>query len=389
MRRLQQQNVIEKFNLVHNNRYTYDKFNFQNTAIKGTITCKLHGDFSQTPNGHLNGRGCPKCKGDKIRQLKAHTAEQFIKKAKETHGDRYDYDKVNYRNSYSEVDIGCKKHGGFIQSPSNHIKGQGCPKCGIEESRMKRSLTLEEFIQRAKLTHGDNYSYAKVSYTGIGDKVEILCRKHGSFFQIAYDHLQGKGCKLCRNELLSERFSHTTERFIEKAKAIHGDRYDYSKVVYVNDRTKVIITCREHGEFLQVPRGHLSFKGCSKCSSSIGERCLELIFIKNKIKYTPQYKLPFYNFEYDFYLPDYNLFIEFHGVQHYRPISYFGGGLGFAETKRRDLHKVELAKIYKISFLEISYKNLHRKTGISEELILETLNRISLRKIKTWLYHKL
>lgn len=253
MRRLQQQNVIKKFNLVHNNRYKYDKFNFQSTAIKSTITCTAHGGFDQTPKDHLTGRGCPKCKGERIRQSKAHTTEQFIQKAKE----------------------------------------------------------------------------------------------------------------------------------------IHGDRYDYSNVVYVNDRTKVIITCREHGEFLQAPRGHLSFKGCSKCSSSIGERCLELIFIKNKIKYTPQYKLPFYNFEYDFYLPDYNIFIEFHGVQHYQPISYFGGELGFAETKRRDLHKVELAKMYKISFLEISYKNLHRKTGISEELILETLNRISLRKIKTWLYHQL
>lgn len=389
MRHLEQQAVIEKFNLVHKNKYNYDKFVFQNTNVKGVITCEKHGDFEQTARDHFRGRGCPSCKGDKIRQAMSLTPEQFIEKAKKTHGDRYIYDKVSYQNACSKIIIGCKEHGVFTQWPSNHLKGNGCPKCGVEESRKKRALTTEEFIRRAKLTHGDKYDYSRVIYTHGEAKVELICREHGSFFQAPADHLQRKGCVLCRNERLREKFSLTTEQFIEKARAIHGDRYDYSKVVYVNDRTKVRITCREHGEFLQAPRGHLNFKGCSKCSSSIGERCLELIFIKNKINYITQYKLPLYNFEYDFYLPDYNLFIEFHGVQHYRSISYFGGDSGFAETRRRDLLKVELAKMHKISFLEISYKNLHRKTGISEELILKTLNRISLRKIKTWVYHKL
>ena len=126
---------------------------------------------------------------------------------------------------------------------------------------MPKKKTKEEFIAKAKLVHGDKYDYSKVEYVGALTKVCIICPKHGEFCQEANSHLRGQGCPKCKYE----KQTCTTDEFIAKAKKIHGDKYDYSKVEYVNDRTKVCIICPKHGEFWQTPNHHLSGCGCPKC----------------------------------------------------------------------------------------------------------------------------
>jgi hypothetical protein len=128
------------------------------------------------------------------------------------------------------------------------------------ENNMGKLKTTEEFIRRAKKVHGDKYDYSKVEYKGTHTKVCIICPIHGEFFQTPNNHLHGQGCLACggRKQL-------TKEEFIQKAREVHGDKYDYSKVEYVNKNTKVKIICPIHGEFEQEPNSHLEGKGCPNC----------------------------------------------------------------------------------------------------------------------------
>jgi superfamily II DNA or RNA helicase len=185
------------------------------------------------------------------------TTEEFIKRAKEVHGDKYDYSKVEYKSAKEKVCIICPLHGEFWQIPSNHLHGYGCPKCS------GKNRTTEDFIAEARKIHGDKYDYSKVEYVNTKTKVCIICPEHGEFWQNPCDHLIGKGCPKCSGVNKSN-----TEEFVKKAKEIHGDKYDYSKVFYINNKTKVCIICTEHGEFWQTPINHLNGQGCPICCES-------------------------------------------------------------------------------------------------------------------------
>ena len=190
------------------------------------------------------------------------TTENFIKRARNVHGDKYDYSKVEYKGPKNKICIICPEHGEFWQLPHSHLSGNGCRKCNSK----KQTKTKEKFIEDAKKVHGNKYDYSKVEYVNSHTKVCIICPEHGEFWQFPHSHLNGFGCRKCTNKLLSEKRRDTKEEFIDKAKTIHGDKYDYSKVEYVNNRTKVCIICPEHGEFWQTPYNHVGQKqGCPKC----------------------------------------------------------------------------------------------------------------------------
>ena len=199
--------------------------------------------------------------------MKTLTTENFIEKAKEIHVGKYDYSKVEYINSKTKVCIICPEHGEFWQVPNYHLDGCGCPKCGEENRKEKKVLSLLDFIKRSREIHGDKYDYSKVEYKGIYEKICIICPEHGEFWQIPNNHINNKkGCPKCGVEKIwNKRGRITTENFIEKAKGVHKDKYDYSKVEYINSKTKVCIICPEHGEFWQTPSKHLSGQGCPKC----------------------------------------------------------------------------------------------------------------------------
>lgn len=197
------------------------------------------------------------------------TREDFIKRAREVHGDLYDYSKVNYVNSKDKVCIICKRHGEFWQIPNSHLNGRRCPKCHRSEK-----LTNEIFVKNAKKVHGNKYDYTKVNYINNNSKVEIICPHHGSFFQTPKAHVHSKnGCAKCSG---LERSN--TNDFIEKSKKIHGDKYNYDKVTYVNNSTKVKIKCIEHNEyFFQAPNNHLNGSGCPRCSNKNSPSTKEFI----------------------------------------------------------------------------------------------------------------
>ena len=143
--------------------------------------------------------------------------KEFIEKAKEVHGDKYDYSKVEYVNNHTKVCIICPEHDEFWQTPNNHVHGQGCPYCykqGIgkkikNEKRIKIKTIKKDFVEKAKEIHGDKYDYSKVNYINRNTKVCIICPEHGEFWQTPKNHLCGQGCPHCgRNKNKRAKTSH-------------------------------------------------------------------------------------------------------------------------------------------------------------------------------------
>lgn len=255
------------------------------------------------------------------------TTDIFIKRAKEIHGDTYDYSLVKYTNAKTRVEIICPLHGKFTQIPYNHLSGKGCKECGHKENGRNRSITIEKFLEKAKLVHGNKYDYSKSKIENYKTKIEIICPLHGSFFQTPNNHLRGKGCKECGMistlNHIQENCSSNTEDFIQKSKELHGDIYDYSKVDYVNNTTPVEIKCEEHGIFLQNPKDHLRGHGCHTCgllkarhflgTSKLEEDFVNFIksFYSGEVITSVRDKIP--PMELDIFLPEFNLGIEING----------------------------------------------------------------------------
>ena len=262
-RKLTTEEFVEKAKGIHGDKYDYSKVEYKNAKTKVIIICPVHREFEQDPSNHLHGHGCPKCKSIAISDRSRKTIEDFIKVAREVHGDKYDYSKVYYNGSKEKVCIICPNHGEFFQRPGDHINGRGCPRCGGTTK-----LTEERFIRKAREVHGDKYDYSKVEYKNITTKVCIICPDHGEFYQIPNSHIRGSGCSECGKLKSIDGRIYTKGIFIKKAREVHGDKYDYSKVEYKNSATKVCIICPDHGEFYQKSNSHLQGQGCPRCGGS-------------------------------------------------------------------------------------------------------------------------
>lgn len=253
-RKLTTEEFVEKAISVHGGKYSYENLEYVNNKTKVSITCQKHGEFLQQPQGHLAGKGCKKC------AVIRDTTESFITKSRTIHGNKYSYKNVDYVNTTTKVSITCQKHGEFLQRPQGHLSGRGCSLCRID----KISLTTNSFIEKSHLVHGNTYSYENVVYKGSNEKVEIKCSKHGYFLQRASTHLSGSGCRECNEDLNRS----TNTDFIQKAIIVHGNTYSYNNLIYTTNNCKVSITCPEHGDFLQIPSSHLSGIGCPVCGGT-------------------------------------------------------------------------------------------------------------------------
>lgn len=348
---------IEKAKLKHGETYDYSKVEYIGSSTKVCIICKTHGEFWQVASCHLSENGCPKCAG----KTKS-TTEEFIKKAKNVHGNKYDYSKVNYINSRIKIKIICPEHGEFEQIPNSHLSGHNCPKCvgGV-------NLNTESFIEKSKIIHDEKYNYNEVNYINCFNKVKIICPIHGIFIQNPHTHLCGSGCPKCAGKYMDLSY------FIQKSNKKHHNKYDYSNVEYNGCETKVYIICPIHGEFWQRPDVHLSGCGCPICSESNGEKMIANILSTYNIKFEREYKfddcknkrkLPF-----DFYLSEYNTCIEYDGRQHFEVVNAFGGITEFNETKNRDKIKTKYCIDKGINLIRIPYTELKNIEEILKNLI--------------------
>ncbi len=403
-KKLNTDTFIERAKHIHQDEYVYSLVDYKNNKTKVKIICKKHGEFLQIPINHIEGKsGCPKCYGN----IKL-TTEEFVKRSKNIHKDKYDYSLSEYKGDDKKIKIICSKHGIFEQIPSVHYDGHGCFKCAnkndsetfISKSKNiygniydyslvdyinsntpvkiicqthgefivqphifisdKKGCTycngkyknLNFFIKDAIKIHGDKYQYELIDDLNKHSYISVICPNHGIFAQKIYSHMEGYGCRKCQDD--TKRKSINT--FIEQAKDVHGNKYDYSEVSYSNTNTKIKIKCDKHGFFYQRPKQHLRSEGCPSCNDSKGEKRIREFLTNRNIIFTSQKKfencvnknkLPF-----DFYLEDYNLCIEYDGEQHYKNIF---GDKSFKETKTNDEIKNNFCINSDIKLIRIPY----------------------------------
>lgn len=366
---------LEKAHAVHGDKYDYSSVEWsENTKsqTKVAIKCPEHGIITQRVFSHMQGTGCADC----ARIAKSHSLDSFLTKARNIHGDRYDYSLVDWiegtTNARTKITIECAEHGPFIQKLDSHLRGCGCPICGGNSK-----LTLNQFLAKAYSIHGDRYDYSAVEWekdTNAYSKVNIRCDVHGIFQQLINNHINNKmGCMACGG-----RLKHTLASFLTKACVIHGDRYDYSTVEWsgeTNARTKVTITCKAHGPFHQVVDSHLVGAGCPSCKSSKGEQIISNWLKANNTKFSSEYMFTdcvnphtTRKLRFDFWLPDHNTCIEFHGKQHYTPVLFTKTNFGDSTSKAaldnlissqyRDSIKEQYCKQHGIQLIIIPYTDI-------------------------------
>lgn len=278
--------------------------------------------------------------------------DEFIKQSKKVHGKKYDYSQTNYIDWRTPVEISCKKHGIFFQIPNNHISHKrGCPQCngGVKKS-------INDYLGRFKNAHGEKYDYSKIVYKNSRTPVKIICPVHGVFKQRPDVHANGGTCRKCYFYSRALR----PDEFISKSVAVHKGKYIYNNVKYKNSRSLIKIICPKHGLFIQRADTHLAGMGCPSCWKSKGEMVIEDFLKRHRITFTKQKRfngcrlkrmLPF-----DFYLPRYNVCIEYDGMQHFESIKYFGGEPKLVISKLRDKIKTKFCRKNRIHLLRISYK---------------------------------
>ncbi|MBK6470313.1 MAG: DUF723 domain-containing protein [Betaproteobacteria bacterium] len=212
---------------VHGDRYDYSQVVFVNTTTAVSICCPMHGRFVQTPQNHLAGKGCRRCAsvaaGDRYRK----SDEAFVNEARVVHGERYSYRHVQYGGANRAVLIVCPDHGEFKQSPSAHLRGQGCPSCGRDIVGESRRWTTADFIAAARQRFGERFRYDGVKYAGSWTPVTIVCPEHGAFEQLPVVHVRSThGCPKCAIEATHAAARMSLQEFLERAKVLTLPSFD-------------------------------------------------------------------------------------------------------------------------------------------------------------------
>ena len=360
---------------VHGDKYSYGKTEYIKSDKPVTITCDKHGDFDQVANAHLSGCGCPQCKAEKIHLLKNKGTKQFIEDARNVHGDEYDYSKVKYIDSKTNVEIICKKHGSFTQTPNSHLRGCGCPKCVDKKTGERCRMTLGEFLRRAEETHGDKYDYSLVTKDTFVDArtdVEIICPKHGTYKQTPYEHLSGRGCYWCGKESMAQKQALTRDDVVRRCNEIFDSKYNYSLFTEYHSKKDIIqVICPKHGAWTVSVNNHLYRQsGCPSCKRSFGEERIARFLDEKHIEYIEQYRIKNESLlcinmymMIDFFLPKYNIAIEYNGIQHYEENPLFDTR-NLEQQQWRDDAVRSYCKNHGIKLIEIPYTDFDNIEGL-------------------------
>ena len=354
---------------IHGEKYDYSLTKYINSKTKVKIICKEHGEFEQKANNHLTGQGCRECGYILVSKKGRKKWQEIYPELIEVHQDKYTYDASSYVKASSKIDVYCKIHDHkFKMSPVTLIGGQGCYHCGIDKIKTFLTKDWESTFDLIKQTHGDRYKYNVKSFKGRKEQMEIICAKHGAFMQEPSIHIVKHGCPKCGVISGHNLQRGTLEKFIKRAKKMHGDLYDYSKAKYIDVATDVEIICKEHGSFFMSPNSHThsaQSRGCPKCYTSSGERLITVFLEKHEVKYETQKKFDdLFSFrgktnrnklKCDFYLPTINTVIEYNGKQHYMPIDLFGGKKSLEATRKNDRIKQQYCIENHINYEVIRY----------------------------------
>jgi hypothetical protein len=192
---------------IHQNQFNYSKVDIKSYITPVIIICTIHGEFLMKPVIHIRNKCiCPKCAIEQRSKKHCTTINEFIIRAKIKHENKYNYDSTIYIKNGINVEILCYQHGIFTQNPNDHLRGNGCPKCGIIQRSLSQALSQEEYITRCKTIHGETIEYSKVNYVTNDSIIELYCTKHKVPFTMkASAHLYGKhSCRKCSYSRMSK-----------------------------------------------------------------------------------------------------------------------------------------------------------------------------------------
>lgn len=282
-------NFINRAKKIHNNKYTYSNAHYINSKLPITITCPIHGDFKQRGDFHIRGHGCPKCCANS-----RGSTEEFIKRCKKIYGeDIYSYEKSVYTKCLNPITVTCSIHGDFTKLAKDVLQGHGCTYCA------RQYVPKKQLIAKFRQIHGSKYDYSLINYTGMKQKITIICPIHGKFSQSIPHHLKGSGCSQCST-------SHGEKEIIKSLKR-YGQEFKHEKM----------------------------FSDCKNISNNRPLR-------------------------FDFFLPDKKLIIEYDGVHHFTPINFGGRDReksikSFERQKQNDCLKNIYCKSHNINLLRIPF----------------------------------
>lgn len=305
---------------------------------------------------------------------KALTTDEWVKRAKSQHGDRYDYSKVVYRGYSAEIEIVCRDHGAFWQRENNHRNGAGCPKCGLENRQKARSHTHASFVTAAREAHGDAYEYPEVEVYNSRTVVPVICPEHGLFKTAVYTHLAGHACPRCSYHKNGKRSQIGISEFVRRAQEVHGDTYEYiSGLSGLNN--KILIRCPLHGEFKQIASNHLNGAGCPRCIKHISNAEQEIYdFVGSLgVRVVQSSRSVVAPYEVDIYCPDQGVAIEYNGLWWHR--HELIGDKTYKKWKMASDQGVKLIQVF-----EDEWRNQPEKIKMRLKAILGVAGRLYARQ---------
>lgn len=307
-RSIPQEEIIDRCKTKFGDKFKYNKVKYVNQNTNITIICPNHGEVNVNPQSFLKSDfGCTKCAREHAIESNKITKEEFIQRAEEKFGERFDYSNLEYKGYEEKTTFVCRLHTKFVTSPFLHLLALdgGCPECRqYRAEHMNSAMTTEEYIEQAKIVHGETYDYTPTDYRSYKKMIRIRCKKHDYVFQLLpKTHLHGVGCPICEQEYLMEYeqrkqeilekrkvkwerikqkreissklladkpagIPYGVEEFLRLARLIHEDDFDYPNIKqeYKNLNTPITIHCNEHdSNFLQKPIKHLRGQGCPRC----------------------------------------------------------------------------------------------------------------------------
>ena len=353
--------------------YDYSKVEYKGRDTAVTLICPKHGGFTITPRilfHKVKGKqphGCRECFGIKepFYPKKESYLEIFKEKVLALYGEKYVFHWEDYKCKTSQIRVECKLHGEHKISANAILHGSACIYCNGR-------LYPKDWIKNAKAVHGDKYIYDESKPPRIkSDRIRYKCSIHG-WQETRYDcHVDQKcGCPACAgySNILSPE--QRKANWIKRCKKKYNDRFDYSQFVYVNNDTKGLVMCKEHHySYMTDPWSHLrGAGGCPFCTGSEGEVHIRTWLENHHINFVPQYPIPNENLfckrlhlMVDFYLPDYRMFVEMNGEQHYKDIAYFHqGSWTFEDQQIRDESLRQYSKRHNVRLLVIKYDEIKK-----------------------------
>ena len=377
---------------------TDEWFNKNYTTIEKTklnLICPIHGEYQQTISLFLNSRQCKKCSNARNSKKRVLTSDKIKNKLKKLSKENL-FKKIkilnlkeaikNYKNKNQKIKVKCIRSGVIFERSWDSLFKKLIPKSCLDK-RNTFDEFLKLFIQKGfnkKFWIKFNKEWWYKNYkNGTTHNLKLKCKNCKKEIYKSWSDLLilETGCSYCApNTFLSY------EKFLKKAKEIHGDTYDYSLITEEwwkenhtrTQETTIPIICKIHGLFYQKVFDHLAGSGCQKCSESHGERKIRLWLEENNINYIKEYSFPDLisedtkkSLRFDFYLPELNTVIEFDGLQHFEPVELFGGEEAYNKLKKNDNLKNNFCNKNNIKLIRINYK---QENEIEKILAKEIIN---------------